>query len=179
MASPDTLLLNASFEQKGPGAILVTPTGGTQTSLANQLGSPTFTTATTTTLVATTATLTTAAVTSLAVSGYEANSIAAGLTAVGTDRATALVLAKQNNFIATAAAGTGVLLPLASTLTVGTVITNYNSGASLIKVYANGSETIDGTAGATGVDLTNAKRCAYTLTSATAWISAQLGAVSA
>ena len=48
-----------------------------------------------------------------------------------------------------------------------------------MQVYALASQTIDGTAGSTGVALTNAKRADYFAVSATAWISAQLGVVSA
>ena len=111
-----------------------------------------------------------------AVSGYNLASVGAALTAAGTNRATALQLAKEINYVSTAASGTGVLLPVG---VVGMVITIYNAGANAIKVYATASETIDGTAGSTGVTLTNALRCQYTFTAANTWISAQLGAVSA
>lgn len=109
-------------------------------------------------------------------SGYFLRSVGNALTAVGTNRATALQLAKEINNVTTAAAGTGVVLPVG---VVGMVITVYNAGANAIKVYGSGSETIDGTAGSTGVTLTNALRCQYTFVAANTWISAQLGAVSA
>ncbi len=119
----------------------------------------------------------------LSVSGYSAESAADALTAAGTTRATALALAAQINHITTAAASTGVVLPLGSAVGVGAPIIVFNSGASAIKVYASGTDTIDGTAGATGVTLTNALRAAYFPVSVsggvTTWISAQLGAVSA
>lgn len=114
--------------------------------------------------------------TSLTSSGVNAASLANGLTAAGTDRATALVLSKEINRIATAAASTGVALPAG---VVGQRIVVYNDGTQAIKVYGNGSDTIDGTAGATGVTLTNAKRCEYRCVAANTIISAQLGAVSA
>lgn len=98
------------------------------------------------------------------------------LTAVGNNRATALAIVADFNRITTAAASTGVVLP---TGVVGMSITVFNAGANPIKVYAQGSETIDGTAGATGVTLTNALRAVYVCMAAGVWISAQLGVVSA
>lgn len=108
--------------------------------------------------------------------GYVLASTGAALTAAGTNRATALQLAKEVNVIGTAGSGTGVLLPVG---VIGMRITVFNNGANAIKVYATASETIDGVAGATGVTLTNALRCEYFFTAANTWISAQLGVVSA
>lgn len=102
-----------------------------------------------------------------------------GLTAVGTTRADALALTRQINNVTTAGAGTGVILPSVATAVIGTIVYIYNNGANAIQVYGAGSDTIDGVAAATGVPLTNAKRCAYTATAAATWISAQLGVVSA
>lgn len=110
------------------------------------------------------------------VGGYGLRSVGNALTAAGTTRADALQLAKEINNITTAAASTGVILPVG---VVGMRITVFNAGANAIKVYASASETIDGTAGATGVALTNAKRCDYFFVAANTWISAQLGVVSA
>ncbi len=109
-------------------------------------------------------------------SGYILRSAANALTAAGTNRATALQLAAEINRLTTTASGTGVLLPVG---VVGMVVTVYNAGANVAKVYAAGSETIDGTAGSTGVNLTNALRCEYTYIATNTWISAQLGVVSA
>lgn len=114
--------------------------------------------------------------TNVTTTGYGAVSVATGLSSAGTDRATALVLSKEINNITTAAASTGVVLPAG---VVGQKITVFNSGANAIKVYGNGSDTIDGTAGSTGVTLTNAKRCAYICVAANTIISAQLGVASA
>lgn len=99
------------------------------------------------------------------------------LTAAGTNQATALVLPSNINRFTTVASGTGVVLPAATK--PGQILYIYNAGANVLKVYGNGSDTIDGVAGATGVSLTNALRCMYTCTAATVWISAQLGVVSA
>lgn len=106
-------------------------------------------------------------------------SVASGLTSSGTTRADALALTKDINVIGTAAASTGVVLPPSATVGVGGKVSVFNSGANAIKVYAAGSDTIDGTTGATGVTLTNAKRCDYIVDAAGAFISAQLGATSA
>lgn len=110
---------------------------------------------------------------------FIASSVASGLTAAGTTRANALALTASINVITTAAASTGAVLPAAATVGAGGEVIIFNDGASAIKVYAAGSDTIDGTAGATGVTLTNAKRCAYFVTAALTWESAQLGVVSA
>ena len=107
---------------------------------------------------------------------YFLNSVDAALTAAGTTRADALQLAKGVNNITTAAASTGVVLPVG---VIGMQIIVENAGASIIKVYASGSETIDTVAGSTGVALTNAKRCMYIFVAANTWISAQLGVISA
>jgi hypothetical protein len=109
------------------------------------------------------------------------SSTAAGLTAAGTTQANALALTKAINVIATAAASTGVALPSAASVGIGGYVVIFNDGANAIKVYGavGSSDTIDGTAGATGVTLTNAKRCEYFVTAAGVWKSAQLGVVSA
>lgn len=104
------------------------------------------------------------------------NELAAGaLTAAGTTRADALALTAQLNSVDTVAASTGVVLPAA---VAGQIITVFNNGANALKVYAAGSDTIDGTAGSTGVTLTNALRCAYICCAAGKWLSAKLGATS-
>lgn len=108
--------------------------------------------------------------------GYNLRSVGNALTAAGTTRADALQLAKEVNNVTTAAASTGVLLPVG---VVGMRIVVFNGGANTIQVYGAGSETIDGVAGATGVPLTNAKRCEYFFVAANTWVSAQLGVVSA
>lgn len=103
-------------------------------------------------------------------------SVGDALTAAGTTNADALVLTHQTNHVTTAGLGTGVVLPAA---VVGQPIIVFNDGANPIKVYGHGTDTVDGAAAATGVTLTNAKRAIYLPTAAGAYISAQLGAVSA
>lgn len=110
--------------------------------------------------------------------GFLQGSAATTLTAVGNNRGTALALTKQFNNVTTAAASTGVVLPASATVGVGGRVIVYNNGANLIQVYAAGSDTIDGTAGSTGVALTNALRCEYLVIASGAFLSAKLGATS-
>ena len=116
------------------------------------------------------------ATTTITATTYFLRSVGNALTATGTTRADALQLAKEINRVTTAAASTGVILP---TGVVGMRIAIFNDGANALKVYANGSEAIDGTAGSTGVTLTNAKRCDYFYVASNTWVSAQMGVVSA
>jgi len=113
--------------------------------------------------------------TNITATGYRMASVGNALTAAGTTRTDALVLTKEVNNVTTAASGTGVVLPAG---VAGMKIKIYNNGANLIKVYANGSDTIDGTAGSTGVSLTNALRCEYECVATNTWLSAKLGATS-
>jgi|SRR5579863_2850439 len=99
------------------------------------------------------------------------------VTATGSTRATAYAIVAQVTNITTAAASTGVVLPAANK--PGACRRIFNAGANPITVYGNGTDTIDTIAGATGVTLTNAKRCEYYCVAVGVWISAQLGAVSA
>lgn len=106
-------------------------------------------------------------------------SVTTGVTATGTTRTNAATLTSSIVVISTATAGTGVVLPSAASVGTGNVVTIFNDGAAAVKVYAAGSDTIDGTAGSTGVTLTNAKRCQYFCTSSSTFKSAQLGVASA
>jgi len=172
-ATPDTTFVTGpNFAQAKPSGVYVTPTGGSQTTLQAQLSTPTFSTVAATTVTGATV----ASTGNMTTGGYNIRSVATDLTAAGTTRADALQLAKDINNITTAAASTGAVLPLG---VVGMTISVFNGGANAIKMYALGSETIDGTAGATGVTLSNTKRCEYYMVKANTWISAQLGAVSA
>lgn len=107
---------------------------------------------------------------------YLRSSVGNALTAAGNNRATALQLAAQVNNVTTAAASTGVLLPVG---VVGMRISIFNAGANSIQVYGTASEAIDGTAGSTGVPLASTKRADFFYVAANTWISAQMGAVSA
>lgn len=105
----------------------------------------------------------------LSAGGLISSSASTGITATGTNRATAAQLSAQLSNITTVASGTGVILP--STLNVGTAVIIANNGANVLKVYAAGSATIDGTAGSTGVNLTNARRAIFMYVATDVWIS--------
>lgn len=118
-----------------------------------------------------------------------------GETATGTTLATAFVITNSQTQFSTAASNTGAVLPSAITLKntkspdlsitniLGKRFTIWNDGASPLKVYAPDASTIDGTAGATGVTLTNARAAVFTAIAVSAagvvtWKSNLLGAVS-
>lgn len=87
----------------------------------------------------------------------------------GGGRASAVALDKTINRISVCAtAADSVVLPAA---TAGLTRVVDNDGAAAAQVFANGSDTIDGVAGATGVVLTNAKRAIYFAVAAATWIS--------
>lgn len=107
------------------------------------------------------------------VGGFESRSSAVGLTAIGTNRATALSLTKQINVVSTAAsAAVGVVLPPSASVGVGGIVDVYNDGpANAFHIYAAGSDTIDTIAGATGVNLTNGFGCRFMVTALGAYVS--------
>lgn len=105
------------------------------------------------------------------VSGYTLRSVGAALTAAGTTRADALQLAKETNNLTTVASGTGAVLPVG---VIGMRIRVYNNGAQTLALYATASETINGTAGATGVTLAATKVADLEFTAANTWISVAL-----
>lgn len=99
--------------------------------------------------------------------GYVLRSVGNALTAAGTTRADALQLNREINNVTTTASGTGVVLPVG---VVGMQIVIDNNGANTLAVYANGSETINGTAGATGVTMATTKTGIFHFTAANTWI---------
>lgn len=103
--------------------------------------------------------------------GYNLALVATDLTAAGTTITDALQLAAQVNNVTTAAASTGVKLP---TGVIGMVVRVFNNGASTMAVYASNSETIDGTAGATGTTQATSKVRDYTFVKALTWVSVAL-----
>ncbi len=120
-----------------------------------------------------------ATVTGLTSSGYIKGSVGNALTAVGTNRATALQLAKEFNNVTVAASGTGVLLPVGVVGMEIWVFVDAGVAGAVVQVYATASETIDTVAGSVGVPLTKGLRCIFKFVAANTWISAQLGVVSA
>ncbi|WZO97308.1 hypothetical protein EP7_004333 [Isosphaeraceae bacterium EP7] len=104
--------------------------------------------------------------------GGVANSVAAALTAAGTNLATALALTSNVNRVSTAASGTGVALPSATP--VGGVVTVQNLGANDLKVYPpDASTSINGAANGVGLTLTTAARQIgeFRRLTATAWMA--------
>lgn len=102
------------------------------------------------------------------------------VTPAGSSRSGATALSSVINNCPTVGSGTGVVLPSAASVGIGGYVDIYNDdAANALKVYGAGSDTIDAVAGSTGVTLTHAKRCRYTVFAANTWVSAQLGAVSA
>jgi hypothetical protein len=70
------------------------------------------------------------------------------ITAAGTNQGTATAITQAMANVATVGSGTGVVLPAAK---AGAQITVANNGSNNLQVYGNGSDTINGTAGSTGV----------------------------
>ena len=89
-----------------------------------------------------------------------------GLTAAGSTQADALVLSRDFNRVVTVASGAGVkFLPSV----VGMEYRVSNGGANPLKIYADGSDTINGTAGATGVTLAAGAKGIWWCNVASAW----------
>ena len=105
-------------------------------------------------------------------------SVTTGITAhAGGGKASATPLTTQRNYVSVCATtADSVLLPPSA---VGLEVEVFNAGAAAAQVFGAGSDTIDGVATGTGVPLTNAKRAVYTCFTLGAWISAQLGVISA
>lgn len=152
--APDTLLVTGpNNQQVSVDSVLVTPTGGTQTLLANLLNGGT-----------------------VAAGGLLANF--ASITPAGSNLATAPAVAALTTQLGTAASTTGAHLPAAAGLFGKTPpLLLINSGTAAIHLYGTGGDTIDSTAGTTGVTFTNAQRCFFTPVSASAWISGPSGTI--
>lgn len=124
-------------------------------------------------------TFTTVTAAALVSTGFVDASAGDTISAAGTTRADATALTKAINHLTTVAASTGVILPASATVGIGGMVLVVNDGASAAKVYAAGSDTIDGTAGTTGVTLTNAKRSLFVVVSAGKFSSMSFPAASA
>lgn len=100
-----------------------------------------------------------------------------GLTAAGTNQATALQLTANLSRLTTVSASTGAALIAAVPGAEAVVV---NAGASTLAIYGNAgnTDTIDGTAGSTGVTLSTAHRIArFTCFAVGKWVSDLGGAV--
>ena len=76
--------------------------------------------------------------------GYVAQPTSYGVTATGTNLATALALTSVYTFVSTTAVGTGVSLPSALAKQVGSEYVIWNFGANSLLIYANTGDTILG-----------------------------------
>ena len=96
-------------------------------------------------------------------------------TATGTTRTDAYALTATTTQFTTVASGTGAVLPASS----GVVQTDWyvkNDGSNALTVYAAGSDTISGTAGATGVSVVNAEGALFKrLVAGGGWIVFPMG----
>jgi hypothetical protein len=149
MSQSDAVLITDPFFQRVPvTSLLITPTGQSQTSVGAQLGNPTFGN------VALTGTLTVSATN--------------GITAhAGGGRTSAVALTTVINRLGTVAtAADSVVLPVAAP---GLVLIVSNSTGTSAQVFALGSDTIDGTAGATGVALAGGKTALFSSAVAGVW----------
>ena len=164
--APDTLLVTGPvFQQVAGDAILVTPAGGTQDTLANLVNGGTVQkSATFSTAVVGSNTLTTIA--------NFASIVPAGSTA-----AQATPITTQVVQLGTAASTTGVAFGAASSLPLGEPILLLNTGSAAVHVYGGGY-TIDTIAGTTGVTLTNGFSCFFTPTGTATLISGPRGTTS-
>jgi hypothetical protein len=87
----------------------------------------------------------------------------------GTLTANTPVLTLGSNHVGTAASsGDSVVLPSA---VAGSVVFLANAGANPVQVFGKGSDTINGTAGATGISVANAKRILFVAVTNNVWFS--------
>ena len=98
--------------------------------------------------------------------------IATGLTAAGTNQATALALDTSTSVVGTTAASTGVVLPVCE---AGDVVEVYNQGANALAVYPPGSETINALSASAAFSVAAGKAARFRKVSDTGWMS-MLGA---
>ena len=99
-----------------------------------------------------------------------------GITAVGTARGTTTpVLTLGSNVVTVSTSSNyGVVLPSAA---AGSVVYFYNADSGdAVTVFAAGSDTINGTAGATGVSFAAAKRVLFIAVTNNVWIANVLAA---
>ena len=99
-----------------------------------------------------------------------------GITAVGTARGTTTpVLTLGSNVVTVSTSSNyGVVLPSAA---AGSVVYFYNAdSANAVTVFATGSDTINGTAGATGVSYAAAKRVLFIAVTNNVWVANVLAA---
>ena len=97
-------------------------------------------------------------------------SVTTGITAAGTDRATAAVISADINVIAAAAVGTGVVLPSAA---AGKTLKIINETANAVKIYPALSQSFNGQAADAIVTLNPGSLIEVTGMTATRWATSQ------
>ena len=112
--------------------------------------------------------------TTLTTTGNILKSVANTLTAVGTTQADALALTADFNVVTVGATTTGVKLPAA---VAGMDITVRNSVGNTIHIYSAAAETLNGTAGSTGLNLDASLGTRCVAMSTSAWICNKIGAI--
>ena len=108
------------------------------------------------------------------VAGLTQKSVAAITAGTTQTQAGATPITTSIAYVTTGNASDGVILPALSTALIGTTITLINASAVAGKVYCPGAtstNTINGTAGATGVAYAASKTLFLVAVSATAWVS--------
>jgi hypothetical protein len=151
--APDNLIVTGpNNRQVSADSVLLTPTGGSQGSLADFLNGGT-------------------------VAAGGALTLFGSITPAGSNAATATKITSLTTQLGTAASTTGAVLPLAASLVGKTQpLLLINSGTAAIHLYGT-VDTIDGTAGATGVTFTNGQRVFVTPVAAGAWITGPSGTI--
>lgn len=151
--APDTLIVTGpNNAQVSADSILVTPAGGAQGSLSTFLNGGT-------------------------VVGGGALTNFSSITPAGSTAATGTPITSLTTQLGTAASTTGATLPPAAGV-VGLQMLLLNTGTAAVHIYGSGTDTIDGTAGTTGVSLTNAFRSFFVSTGAGTFVSGPRGTVS-
>jgi len=150
--APDTLLVTGpNNQQVSVDSIMVTPPGGTQGSLANFLNGGTL-------------------------AGGGSLTLFGSITPTGSTVATGAAIASATTVLGTAPASSFANLPLAATV-IGQQLLIINQGTAAAKIGGISGDTIDNTAGTTGVTLTNAHRCFFVSTGAGTYVSGPEGGV--
>lgn len=164
--APDTLLVTGPvFQQVAGDAILVTPAGGTQDTLANLVNGGTVQKSGT--------------FSSLVVGSNTVAAIAnfASILPAGSNNATAPLPIATTILLGTAASTTGVnLSSVAAAVPIGEPLLLLNPGTAAIHIYGS-AYAIDTIAGTTGVTLTNGFSCFFTTTGTASIVSGPKGTI--
>lgn len=156
MSTPDTVLMTQGLGSVKSDNVLITPLGGTQATMASLVNGGT-----------------------VSAGGLLVNF--SSITPAGSTAATATPIASAVTQLGTGASTTGAAfsVPAASLVGISKPLLVINSGTAAVHIYALNGDTIDTTAGTTGVTLTNAKSCFFTPVASGAWVSGPVGGVSA